>query len=192
MFDKVKGLLSGVKNESADDITKVKPKRRSYGKALNVEETLLLASGVDLKTIRWRKNNPVFVKEISSTTMLKRKISKNDLQQPNKGLPDVGQQQMQLGELSNCEKQEASIVSRDVLTEEVLEQLDKTAHKQRRDLPQKKVLSSELSSETNWRSLMKESIDFKTVSSIITLEAERSSQMSSSEKWSSHYFKPEK
>ena len=60
MLDKVKVFLSFATGASLDEAEEERQMRR-IGKALTVEETLLLASGMDLKAIRSRKSNPVFM-----------------------------------------------------------------------------------------------------------------------------------
>jgi len=189
MLDKVKVLLSFANGGSLDEAEEERPRRRS-GKALSVEETLLLASGMDLKAIRSRRSNPVFIKMTPDTDKPDEKFSKHQPKQPDKERQCLGKQEAQTeqhGKLSN-----SAVAMKEPLTEEGLVKLNDAFNGQWLYFTKQKVLGSEFSSEINEQSLMKESIDSKTVaSSTITSEAEKSSQMSGSQNLSSQFINPE-
>jgi len=176
MLDKVKELFSFAMGVSLDEAEEDRQKRPS-GKALTVEETLLLASGMDLKAIRSRRSNPVFLKLAPNTYKPEENFSAQQPKQPEEECKILGKQQAQTeqcGKLSNSQ-----VAIKEPLTKEGLVMLDDASHKQRSNFTKQKVLHSEVSSETNERSAMKDSIQSKTLS-IITSEAEKSSQMSGS------------
>jgi len=194
MFEKVKGLFYVANGLSPDVVNREDLKRYTGGKALSVEETLLLASGMDLMTIKSRKNNPVFVKKASSTIDPDEVTSKYQFKQPDEGIKVLGTQEIksEKPEEKNSFEKKVEEVQVEPLTEKALEKLDEVSDEQRSDHPQNKVLPAKLSTDDmNGRSLMKDSIGSKTVtSSTITTEVGRSSKMSCSQ-WSSQFINPE-
>lgn len=90
MFDKVRELFSVTNDASLDIVTKERRKRCIKSKSLTAEETLLLASGMDLLTIRSRKTNLIFVKMSYSMTQQGKLISKKHVNEP--GLQILKQQ----------------------------------------------------------------------------------------------------
>jgi len=194
MLDKVKELFSFAMGISLDEAEEERQKRPS-GKALTVEETLLLASGMDLKAIRSRRSNPVFLKLAPNINKPEEKFSEQQPKEPDEECKILGKRQEQTekcGKLNNCEKRQALAVPTEPLTEEGLVKFDDAFYQQRSNFTKRKVLRSDFSSEINERSAMKESIESKTMApSIIASEAEKSSQMSSSQKLSSRFISAE-
>jgi len=184
MIDKIMGWFSLGSKVSPGVVTRERQKRYIRGKALTVEETLLLASGENLKTIRTRKSNPVFVK-LPSSTQRDRKISMQEATQPVEGLQILVYEQQQaekLRDVSSSEKQEPEPVAVRSLTEKILEKRDEDYPRECSDLPEQKLPPSKLSSQINERSLMRESICSRAVTSCIsTLEVGMSSKMSTSQ-----------
>jgi tRNA A-37 threonylcarbamoyl transferase component Bud32 len=195
MINKIMDWFSEADGVTPEVVTGQREKKRpSRGKALTVEETLLLASGMDLNTIRTRKSNPVFVKMPPSTAQRSGNISKQQSQQPKEALQDLEQQQSKpqdSREVSSSEKQEPKGIPVE-LTEKALKKLHDTSHTQLPELPQQSVVQTDLFSETNEMSLVRESICSKAVSSsIITSDVGRRSRMSSSECKNSHLIRSE-
>jgi len=192
MFVKLKGLFSFSNDLSSEVVTRDSQKRCSRGKGLTVEETLLLASGMDLKTIRGRKKNPIFVK-MPSTAQTGKTSLKQKPHKPSKGFEILKQHQPQSEEASevNISKKELpEAVPAEPLTENALQKLGGASDKQQSDLLQQKKIPSELYSEMNQSSVMMESICSKTqTSSIINSAVGRSSKMSTSQYCNSQCMK---
>merc|ERR1719233_910874 len=116
MIEKIMGWLSG-------GGTMEKQSNRSRNKALTVEETVLLASGMDLKTIQTRKSNPVFVK-MSSSTQPNWKISKQQSPKPEQDPQVLDQQLKEPGDINDSAREGAKAVEMRALTEKALEKQD--------------------------------------------------------------------
>jgi len=181
MIEKIMGWLPGGGKVSTDVITMQKQTNRSRSKALDVEETVLLASGMDLKTIRSRKSNPVFVK-IPSSTQPNRKISKQQSPKPEQVLQVLEQQQKEPGNMNSSAREGAKAAELRPLTEKALEKRNEETPQERSDLPQQNAPSSKTFSQINESQLMRESICSKAVtSSIFTSGTWQSSKMSTSQ-----------
>jgi len=171
------GWLSGGGKVSTDMITMEKQTNRSRSKALSVEETVLLTSGMDLKTIRARKSNPVFVK-MPSSTQPNRKILQEQSPKSKQDLQVLEQQQKDPGDMNNSAGEGAKAVELRTLTVKALEKRDELTS----DLPQENAPLSKTFSQINERSLMRESICSKAAtSSIITSGTWKSSKMVNSQ-----------
>jgi len=112
MLDIVKGLLSGNSNTKLECTASA----INWGRALSVEETLMLTSGIDLKTILYRKTNQVYIRKplnikvskntsIQSHKRLSDELNEFDEQSKTKALgkPDSGAQHLQRSENLNSE-----------------------------------------------------------------------------------------
>jgi len=196
MFEKLKGFFSFSNDLTPEVVTRDSQKRCSRGKILTVEETLLLASGMDLNTIRGRKSNPIFVKMPPTTAQLGINSSKQPPRQPAEEIQILEPQQPQSEkaiEVASSEKEVPEAVPVELLTEDALQKLGEASHKRRSDLLKRKKMLSPLYSEMNESSFMMESNCSKTLtSSIIKSAVGKSSKMSSSQYSSSQFMKSEK
>merc|ERR1719397_1313383 len=136
---------------------------------------------MDLKTIQTRKSNPVFVK-MSSSTQPNWKISKQQSPKPEQ-VPQVLEQQLkEPGDINDSAREGAKAVELRPLTEKALEKQDEETPRERLDHPQQNALLKKTFTPINERSLMRESICSKVVtSSIITSGTWKSSKMSTSQ-----------
>jgi len=194
MFVKLKGLLSFSNDFSPEMVTRDSVKRCNRGKGLTVEETLLLASGMDLKTIIHKKSNPVFVKPPSIKAEPSIRRSKQQSNQPVEEIQILEQHQIQsekAGEISSSKKEVSEAVPVEPLTENALQKLGQASEKQRSDLLKQKKTPS-LYSEMNESSFMMEFTCSKTLgSSIFNSMVGMSRKMSTSQPSSFYFMKAE-